>query len=70
MDNDGEITMEEFVEGYMKVHTKPNGGRRWSRKTTIFQGISKKDMEILRRRMDSALGEENTKTSSENEVTE
>ena len=56
VDNDGEITMDEFVDGYMKIHTLSNGKRRWSRKASAFQTVSEEDLEKLRMKMDSVMG--------------
>ena len=56
VDKDGEITMDEFVDGYMKVHTLSNGKRRWSRKASMFQQVSEEDLEKLRMKMDSVMG--------------
>ena len=47
--------MEEFVDGYMKIHATSNGKRRWSRKSSMFQTISEDDLEKLRMKMDSAM---------------
>ena len=47
--------MDEFVDGYMKIHTLSNGKRRWSRKASMFQQVSEEDLEKLRMKMDSAL---------------
>ena len=33
-DNDGEITQEEFVEGYLKMHHTVNG-HQWSRQSSL-----------------------------------
>ena len=44
VDGDGEITMEEFVDGYMKIHTTSNGKRRWSRKVSLAQNFGEKDL--------------------------
>ena len=64
VDKDGEITMDEFVDGYMKIHTSSNGKRRWSRKASAFQSVSEDDLEKLRQKMDSALSKDkDTKTS-------
>ena len=48
--------MDEFVDGYMKVHTLSNGKRRWSRKASMFQQVSEEDLEKLRMKMDSVMG--------------
>ena len=48
--------MDEFVEGYMKIHTLSNGKRRWSRKASMFEKVSEEDLEKLRMKMDSAMG--------------
>ena len=48
--------MEEFVDGYMKIHTQSNGKRRWSRKVSLFQTVSEDDLEKLRQKMDSVIG--------------
>ena len=56
VDEDGEITMDEFVEGYMKIHTTSNGKRRWSRKISMLQDVSDNDLEELRVKMDSVIG--------------
>ena len=55
VDKDGEITMEEFVNGYMKIHTLSNGQRRWSRKVSSFQTVGLKELERLRMNMDSCM---------------
>ena len=61
--------MDEFVDGYMKIHTLSNGKRRWSRKASMFQQVSEEDLEKLRMKMDSALAKpasDNTTESKDN----
>ena len=70
VDKDGEITMEEFVNGYMKLHTLSNGQRRWSRKVSTFQTVGLEDLERLRVNMESCMGGQNSKNPAENESKE
>ena len=76
VDKDGEITMDEFVDGYMKIHTLSNGKRRWSRKASMFQTVSEEDLEKLRNKMDTVMlkaddkkDTNNSKESKENNKT-
>ena len=55
VDKDGEISMDEFVDGYMKIHTLSNGKRRWSRKASIFNTVSEDDLDNLRSKMTSGM---------------
>ena len=66
VDKDGEITMDEFVDGYMKIHTLSNGKRRWSRKASIFAAVSEEDLEKLRSKMDTAMGKADDKKDTNN----
>ena len=65
VDKDGEITMDEFVDGYMKIHTLSNGKRRWSRKASMLEKVSEEDLEKLRMKMDSAMGGKTNSKESE-----
>ena len=57
--------MDEFVDGYMKIHTLSNGKRRWSRKASMFQQVSEEDLEKLRMKMDSALAKPSSDNATE-----
>ena len=57
--------MDEFVDGYMKIHTLSNGKRRWSRKASMFQQVSEEDLEKLRLKMDSVMGKPITNNATD-----
>ena len=59
--------MEEFVNGYMKIHTLSNGQRRWSRKVSSFQTVGLEDLERLRMNMELCMEGGNSKKPPENE---
>lgn len=66
IDKDGEITLDEFVDGYMKIHALSNGKRRWSRKASMFQTVSEEDLEKLRNKMDSVIVKPDDKKDTNN----
>ena len=70
VDGDGEITMEEFVDGYMKIHTTSNGKRRWSRKVSLAQNFGEKDLAKVGMKMGVITGGGIDKEVPENESKE
>ena len=59
--SDGEISMDEFVDGYMSMHTMSNGKTRFSRKSSMFQSVTEKYLDKLRQKMDAAIITPNSK---------